>query len=198
MEHRDKPHGRFGLFSFSMSSKEVRLEKEGEVCQQHTGDNRNAYHPRKNLVIAVAVFSVQSKHTDTLAYMREFKKRQPTGATILRFLAMSMGTLVLFLMSVVVVRAAWGMYDTFKVAVDARDSAEGQLATLKASEARLSAAVSAFETPQGVEHEIRERFGVALPGEGEIQIVRDQGSTTLDAAPKENIFIRTFRSLFVW
>lgn len=130
--------------------------------------------------------------------MHEYKKRQPTGATILRFLAMSVGTLGLFLMSMVVVHAAWGMYGTFKVAVEARDSAEGQLATLKSSEARLTAAVDSFQTPQGIEHQIRERFGVAKPGEGEIQIVRDQASTSAEAKPAANIFVRTFHSLFGW
>ncbi len=130
--------------------------------------------------------------------MREFKKRQPTGATILRFLAMSMGTLVLFLLTVVVARAAWGMYGTFSVAVEVRDSAEGQLASLKASEARLTKVVNEFETSQGVEHEIRERFGVARPGEGEIQIVRNQGSTTAEKRAAENMFIKAFRSLFLW
>jgi cell division protein FtsB len=130
--------------------------------------------------------------------MHEYRKRQPTGAILLRFFAMAAGTLVLFMLSVVVARAAWGMYDTFKVAVDARDSAEGQLATLKTSETRLTASVESFETPQGVEHEIRERFGVAKPGEGEIQIVRDQGSTSLEIAPEGNFFIKIFGSLFGW
>ncbi len=130
--------------------------------------------------------------------MHEFKKRQPTGAPILRFLAMAAGTLVLFLLSVVVVRAAWGMYGTFTVAVEARDSAEGQLASLKAAQVRLTEAVESFDTPQGVEHEIRERFGVAKPGEGEIQIVRESGSTTLQTKPQENVFVKILRSLFVW
>jgi cell division protein FtsB len=130
--------------------------------------------------------------------MREFKKRQPTGATILRFFAVSAGTLVLFLLTVVGVRAAWGMYGTFQIAVDARESAEEQLASLKADDARLTAAVNSFETQEGVEREIRERFGVAKPGEGEIQIVRDEASTTASTQQPGNIFVRVFKSLFVW
>jgi cell division protein FtsB len=90
------------------------------------------------------------------------------------------------------------MYGTFKVAVDARDSAESELASLKASQARLAAQVSMFETPQGVEHEIRERFGVAKPGEGEIQLVRDQASTSTDAPASQNFFEKIFHSLFGW
>jgi cell division protein FtsB len=130
--------------------------------------------------------------------MHEYRKRQPTGTVILRFFVMSAGTLMLFLLSVVVVRAAWGMYDTFKVAADARASTEGQLATLKASETRLSAAVSAFETPQGIEHEIRERFGVAKPGEAEIQIVRDGASTTENLKQNQNPLAKFFSSFFGW
>ena len=98
----------------------------------------------------------------------------------------------------VVARAAWGMYGTFKIAVDARVSAEGQLASLKNDEAHLSAAVSEFDTPTGVEREMRDRFGVVRPGEGEIQIVRDQGSTTMQSASNENAIIKVLRSLFVW
>ncbi|TSC69659.1 MAG: hypothetical protein G01um101456_11 [Parcubacteria group bacterium Gr01-1014_56] len=130
--------------------------------------------------------------------MREFKKRQPTGSTILKFFAVSMGTLVLFLLTVVVVRAAWGMYDTLKIAVDARESAEGQLASLKSDHTRLSASVASFESQEGVERAVRERFGVARPGEGAIQIVRDEASTTEAAAQKENALIRTFHSFFGW
>jgi cell division protein FtsB len=98
--------------------------------------------------------------------MQSFKKRQSASSVILRFFAMGAGVLMLFLLSVVVARAAWGMYDTFKVSVDARVSAEGQLASLKKDEVRLSAAVENFDTPTGIEHEIRDRFGVVKPGEG--------------------------------
>ena len=130
--------------------------------------------------------------------MREFKKKQHGGAVILKFFAMSLSTLLLFLLSVVVVRAAWGMYDTFKVAVDERDNAFSQLASLKSSQERLSSSVVAFETPAGIEHEIRERFGVALPGEGEIQIVRDENPESVQTVPQENAFFHVLKSLFVW
>jgi hypothetical protein len=69
--------------------------------------------------------------------MYEFRKRQSTGAIMVRFFALWQQVLsTLFLLSVVVVRAAWGMYGTFQIAVDARDNAEGQLASLTVDQAR--------------------------------------------------------------
>ncbi len=130
--------------------------------------------------------------------MREFKKRQPTGSILLKFFAVSMGTLVLFLLTVVVARAAWGMYDTLKIAAEARESAEGQLKSLKSDHMRLVAAVTSFESEEGVEREVRARFGVARPGEGEIQIVRDEASSTQKTGPSENPFFHTLRSLLIW
>jgi hypothetical protein len=130
--------------------------------------------------------------------MREFKKRQPTSHALLRFFAACAGTVVLFLLTVVVARAAWNMYDTFKVASDARESAQNQLASLQADRARLSADVDAFDTKSGMEREIRDRFGVALPGEGEIRIVRDDAAAPSSAAAQQNPVLRVLRSLFVW
>lgn len=130
--------------------------------------------------------------------MREFKKRQQTGATILRFLVLSVGTLALFMLSVVAVQAAWGMYGTFTVAKEAKDSAEGQLAALKDAEERLSAAVVSFETTRGVEHEIRERFGVAYPGEGEIQIVREAGDGVEQDTENGSLLSKIFNSFITW
>lgn len=130
--------------------------------------------------------------------MREFKKRQPTGSVLLKFFAVSMGTLVLFLLTVVVVRAAWGMYDTLKIAVDVRERAEGQLKNLKSDHTRLVAAVNTFESEVGIEREVRARFGVARPGEGEIQIIRDESSSTSKTGPIENSFFHALRSLVIW
>lgn len=106
--------------------------------------------------------------------------------------------MVLFLLTVVAARAAWSMYDTFKISVEARESAEGQLATLTSDSARLSAEVAAFDTEAGMEREMRERFGVALPGEGEIRIVRDEASSSPNATAQQNLFMRVLHSLFVW
>ncbi len=130
--------------------------------------------------------------------MNDFKKHRQAPHIILKFFAMCAGTLALFLLSVVVARAAWGMYGTFKVAVDARDAAQSQLASLQNDQARLSAQVAGFDTPSGIEREMRERFGVVKPGEGEIDIVRGQGSSTAPAAQGQNILTKIFHSLFTW
>ncbi|HYF13112.1 MAG TPA: hypothetical protein VD928_02365 [Candidatus Paceibacterota bacterium] len=129
--------------------------------------------------------------------MTEYKKRGPASFAIARFFALMVGTVALFLVSVVAVRAAWSMYDTFKVAADARLSAENQLSLLRADEKRVSAAVASFDTPQGVEREIRERFGVVKPGEGQIQIIREEFKTPL-VPNRPNFFEQILDSFIVW
>jgi hypothetical protein len=51
---------------------------------------------------------------------------------------------------------------------------------------------------RGVEAEVRERYGVARPGEGKIEIVRNSKGEDIQGLEDGNIFIRVFRSLFVW
>jgi cell division protein FtsB len=96
------------------------------------------------------------------------------------------------------ISSAWGMYGTFKDAVADRHEAETQLASLQADEARVSADVDSFNSPEGLEAQVRERFGVALPGEGEIQVVRPETDGAVQPAPPENPLLRIFHALFVW
>ena len=130
--------------------------------------------------------------------MQDFKKRNIKVHHSLRFGFALVGMLVLVGIAGVAVSSAWGMYGTFKAAVAARHDAEGQLASLEGDQTRISADVASFGSQAGVEAQVRERFGVAKPGEGEIQIVRNQPAASVEPAQSENPLVRIFHALFVW
>jgi len=58
--------------------------------------------------------------------------------------------------------------------------------------------LASISTPEGQEKELRERFGVVKPGEGEIQIVQAPATTTNAPEPQEGWWARVFHALFVW
>lgn len=130
--------------------------------------------------------------------MQDFKKTQSTAKRILRFSVRLALTLVLVGFAAVSVRAAWDMYGTFKVAANAREDTLRQLNSLKSDQARVEASVASFQTPTGMEAQIRDRFGVAKPGEGEIQIIADAEASTAPATSQEPWYARVFHALFTW
>lgn len=111
---------------------------------------------------------------------------------------MLLSTILLFATAGVAVSSAWNMYGTFAVAADARVDAEKTLSAAQADEARITATVAALDSQSGIEREVRERFGVVKPGEGEIQIVRESAQESPEAVQEENGLLRTLRSLFLW
>ncbi len=131
--------------------------------------------------------------------MRDFRKQRGKTHEIFNFFALLAGVLVVLTLAVFSVKAAWGMYEKFVVASRGAEAAQTELTQLHSQYTRVSAAVGDLTSARGEEGEIRGRFGVALPGEGAIQIVRsatssNAGQNTLD----QNIFSRIFRALFVW
>lgn len=130
--------------------------------------------------------------------MNDFKKPQHSY-DVMRFFAGLLVVGVLFAISTVVVRAAYGMYQTFSIAASEAANTAYELATLQAQHARLEATLTALGTPRGIEAAVRERFGVVKPGEGEIQIIRDENTDELEGAIEpDNVLLQFFQSLFVW
>ncbi len=130
--------------------------------------------------------------------MADFTKRRRSNS-IRRF---AFGVVMLAVLGVVTfgaTRAAWGMYGKFAEAASANEAAQQNLTQMKAQKASVQAQVDSLGTPEGQEAQLRQSYGVALPGEGEIQIVRQSASTTAqEAAPKGGFFARIFHALFVW
>lgn len=130
--------------------------------------------------------------------MRGFERRQ-SGITVWGFILRGLGTLVLFLIMFFTVRAAWDMYFRFANASESHSEAVSELQALKERQVEVEAAVASLSSERGVEAEIRERYGVARPGEGRIEIVRNTGlGEEFGKLEEGSIFMRIFRSIFVW
>ncbi len=106
--------------------------------------------------------------------------------------------LLLLVITFIAARATWGMYGKFAEAAESDERAHKELATLEAQQAQVKASVDSFTSNRGVEAQVRERYGVVKPGEGQIQIVRDSASTTPRSSQDKNIFIRLWGALFGW
>ena len=128
--------------------------------------------------------------------MNEFKKHH-TSHDIVRFFAGLCGIALLFALSTAVVRAAYGMYQTFSVAAEEERSAGLEFKALEAQYEQVNATLYSLGSERGVEEAVRERFGVVRPGEGEIRIVRDKGNEEAGrGATSDNMFVRFVHSLF--
>ena len=130
--------------------------------------------------------------------MFDYKKNQHANI-VPRFIAAGIGTLALFLVAVITSHAAWQMYNKFTTASAAADAAKQEQTELEAQKASVGQAIEELSTPRGVEAHLRERFGVAKPGEGEIRIIRGDDMDGFTPFENEkNILTRVFEALFVW
>ncbi len=129
--------------------------------------------------------------------MSEFKKRRTWGAGVLRMALGALGLLALVGVAFVATRAAWGMYGKFAEAAAARAGAEVELRELETRHARIEAEVAALSSPRGLEAEVRERYGVVRPGEGEIAIVRQSTSSEV-LRSEQGLLDKLWQLLFVW
>src|SRR6185312_7650259 len=120
-----------------------------------------------------------------LANMRDFAKRGRKADTV-RFMKSVAWLAVLFVITILAVRGAWGMYGKFAEAAQSDELAHKELADLKEQQAQVNASVDSFTNDRGLEAQVRERYGVVKPGEGQIQIVRDSSTTTIQASRGKN------------
>ncbi len=130
--------------------------------------------------------------------MRDFKRQRGRGEKILRVCISAGALLALLFVTFFAVRGTWGMYQKFSEAATSDAEVQQQLASLQAQEVQVSSAVAELNTPLGVETQLRERYGVAKPGEGEIEIVTSAASTTPTSAPGQNWLIHFYQALFGW
>ena len=130
--------------------------------------------------------------------MQDFRKR-PGGRVGWQKMLMGCGAiLALAALAFFSVRAAYGMYEKFTVAAAADDQAQAQYADLEQQYAQVKTDVQEVSTPEGVEGQIRERWGLAKPGEGEIDIVEQAASSSPAAAQPQGFFASLWQTLFVW
>lgn len=130
--------------------------------------------------------------------MQDFRKRRSLKAEIPRIAMGSAGVALLAIVAFFSVRGAYHMYQKFTDANDAQSAAQAQLASLQSQYSTVSAQVANLQTSEGTEAQLRERYGVALPGEGEIDIVTQSTTTGTAAAPQESWWSKFWHAIFVW
>ena len=130
--------------------------------------------------------------------MREFKKKRSQRQEILRFCAGAAVVLVMLLVTFSAGQAAWSMYGKFSEASASDADAQLNLAQLQQQEAQVSAKVSALQTERGQEAAIRETYGLALPGEGEIDIVQSATATAATSTLSPSWWAQLWHALFPW
>ncbi|MGC9602718.1 MAG: hypothetical protein ABSE76_03195 [Minisyncoccia bacterium] len=128
--------------------------------------------------------------------MRDFTKHAGPRRQKLRLLAGIVGLVVLSFITFGAARATWGMYGKFAEAAGDNAIAEQNVSQLTAEEAQMSAKVSVLSSERGQEAALRQAYGVALPGEGEIQIIHENSSSTPPQTPSQSIFSRLWHALF--
>lgn len=131
--------------------------------------------------------------------MRDFSKKRRSSVSALARLAVEVaGVALLMALVIVTTRAAWGMYQKFAMAAEERHIAQEELRELEEKEVHMQAAVAALASERGTEAELRSRFGVARPGEGEIKIVRDEASPEEGAEGQGGLWGWIVETFFVW
>ncbi|OGC84746.1 hypothetical protein A3F55_02735 [Candidatus Adlerbacteria bacterium RIFCSPHIGHO2_12_FULL_53_18] len=129
---------------------------------------------------------------------RDFKTNQTSEHVFWRFFLALVTAGVLLFVSSASVKAAWGMYQTFDMAVGERALAEAELAATKEEYVTIVATLEQFSSERGIEAAVRERFGVVRPGEGEIRIVRTESAESIEEITANNPFSKLFNALLAW
>ncbi len=129
--------------------------------------------------------------------MRDFKKRRMQKKDTGRFALRLVGVALLAVVTFTAAHSAWDMYGKLVRATQQQEETQRQLALLTAQANQVQASVAALSSGRGVEEQMRERFGVARPGEGEITIVENT-TTASSTAPEPSWWQRLYHTLFVW
>lgn len=112
--------------------------------------------------------------------MREFQEKK----RFRRYLYSKGAVAMLLVLVIFFGRASWGVYK--KEQESAANAAQAQV-SLKRLEDRqkiLTHELNRLKTDEGIEEEIRSKFGVSKPGEQVIIIVDDRKSTTTEPEPE--------------
>jgi hypothetical protein len=90
------------------------------------------------------------------------------------------------------------MYQKFTGAAQGDAAAQAELALMQGQYQTVSTTVKGLGTSEGLGAAVRERYGLGLPGEHEIDIVRQATTSANGSAPGPGIWERLWHALFVW
>lgn len=129
--------------------------------------------------------------------MQDFQKRRGYRPQLVRMALGAFGVVLLFVVAYFAVRGAWHMYGKFTQAAAAHEAGEARLVQLRQEHDRAVQRVEELRTDRGVEAELRERYGLSRPGEGEIVVVRPPADAA-GAAAGSGLLDKLWKALFVW
>jgi hypothetical protein len=130
--------------------------------------------------------------------MRDFKKTRGRRAQYLRMAGGLAAMALLVVVAAGVADAAWGMYGKFIAAAAADAASQQELSALQGQYDGMSASVAQLSTAHGAAAAVRERYGVGLPGEGEIDIIRTATSSAAGAPAQDGFWAGLWRAVSVF
>ena len=130
--------------------------------------------------------------------MQDYRRRRAGRQDITRIILGVAGVLLLAMVAFFAARGALGMYSKFAAASQADVSAQAELETLRSQVSMVGASAEALASQRGVEAGVRDRYGVARPGEGQIDIIRREATISTPRADGPIVFVKIFRAIFVW
>ncbi len=123
-----------------------------------------------------------------LPHMRRLKRKE-----VFAYARTAGFLLCLLLVTFLFARGAWRMYSRFLEARTAERGAQAELEMLQAHRDEIARDTERLSSNRGLEEELRRRYGVALPGEGVIEIHELANATTSQEVPQSPL-----QKLFNW
>ncbi len=87
---------------------------------------------------------------------------------------------ILIILIIFMLKTVWGVYQKERLTKENLTKTNNNLSTLLVREKMLSSGIDKLKTDNGIEQEIREKYGLVKPGEEVIILVdRDEGTSSL-------------------
>ena len=93
-------------------------------------------------------------------------------------------------------QATWSVFGKYQETKENKRHAQKELAELKKRESEVKDRIEHLKTREGVEREIREKFGLAKEGEGVIVVVKSPKSEQESFAPRSSLWGSVFGNFF--
>ena len=172
------------------------LENQSKSVKHHRYNHDDAKYNAPDAHITLFVFA---EHTSArIALMQDSRKTRNAKTAFLRLMWRSLGLVVLMVLAVFAVRGAWDMYGKFAAASQAQTQSQSQLSEIQSRYNEVQSRVQSLSSPRGQEVELRARYGVAWPGEGEIDIVRIAPTSTSSNTSSQSWWSKFWHAIFMW
>ena len=124
--------------------------------------------------------------------MLEFQEKRK----LKRFLYSKITLVVLIVLIALALNAVWGVYKKQDMTKDNLAKTAATYNSLQDREKILSSEIERLETANGLEEEIREKYGLIKPGEEVIIIIDEEKDKDLDSVSSSISFWQKIKNLF--